>query len=65
MRGGASLGKPLGIPGGFGVAPVIGASGVATTVEYGLHISVSSLALLELLLSIEEGHPLCNVTFPL
>ncbi len=34
MRGGASLGKPLEIPGGFGVAPVIGVSGVATTVEY-------------------------------
>ena len=31
---GPSLGKPLGIPGGFGVAPVIGVSGVATTVEY-------------------------------
>ena len=31
MRGGASLCKPLEIPGGFGVAPVIGVSGVATT----------------------------------
>ena len=35
MRGGASLGKPLGISGGFGVVPVIGVSGAATTVEYG------------------------------
>ena len=31
MLGGASLYKPLEIPGGFGVAPVIGVSGVATT----------------------------------
>ncbi len=31
MRGGASLCKPLGIPGGFGVAPVVDVSGVATT----------------------------------
>ena len=31
MRGGASLCKPLEVPGGFGVAPVIGVSGVATT----------------------------------
>ena len=30
MRGGASLCKPLEIPGGFWVAPVIGVSGVAT-----------------------------------
>lgn len=32
---GASLGKPLEIPGGFGVAPVIGVSGVATTSNVG------------------------------
>ena len=31
MRGGASLCKSLEIPGGFGVSPVIGVSGVATT----------------------------------
>ena len=31
MRGGASLCKPLEMPGGFGVAPVKGVSGVATT----------------------------------
>ena len=31
MRGGASLCKPLKIPGGFKVAPVIGVSGMATT----------------------------------
>ena len=31
MCGGASLCKPLKIPRGFGVAPVIGVSGVATT----------------------------------
>ena len=31
MRGGASLSKPLELPGGFGVAPVKGVSGVATT----------------------------------
>ena len=31
MRGGASLCKPLEMPGGFGVAPAIGVSGVATT----------------------------------
>ena len=31
IRGGASLCKPLEITGGFGVAPVIGVSGVATT----------------------------------
>ena len=30
MRGGAAVCEPLEIPGGFGVAPVIGVSGVAT-----------------------------------
>ena len=35
MRGGASRDKPLEIPGGFEVAPVIGVSGMATTVEFG------------------------------
>ena len=44
MRGGASLGKPLEIPGGFEVAPVIGVSGVVPYARSAQGCKVSSLS---------------------